>query len=46
MFITQYLKTYFESQVSNMGGMSDKINGGGQVIPLLLCVIQQNQNQT
>ena len=47
MLITQYLKTYFESQVVKQYGWdTDMVNGGGQVIPLLLCVIRQNHNQT
>ena len=34
MLITQYLKTYFESQVVKQYGWDmDEVNGGGQVIP-------------
>ena len=47
MLITQYLKTYFESQVVKQYGWDmDEVNVGGQVNPLLLCVFQQNHNQT
>ena len=47
MHITQYLNTYFESQVIKQYGWdTDDVNGGGQVIPSLLCVIRQNHNQT
>ena len=47
MLITQYLKTYFESQVVKQYGWDmDEVNGGAQVILTLLWLIRQNHNQT